>query len=413
MDTRPIAADFDVQTIRNDFPILQQVVHGYPLAYFDNAATTQKPRRVIDAIVNCYTHLNSNIHRGVHYLSEQSTNLYEEARKTVQEFIHAQYSQEVIFTSGTTAAINTIAFSFGERYVKEGDEILISAMEHHANIVPWQMMCERKKAHLRVIPINEKGEILFDEYLRLLSPKVKLVAVTHVSNVLGTINPIEQIIKAAHHQGIPVLIDGAQSIQHIPIDVQALDCDFFVFSGHKIYGPTGIGILYGKEKWLNQMPPYQGGGDMIQCVTFEKTTYNDLPLKFEAGTTNYIGAIGLAEAIRYISRLGIDTVAKYENQLLRYALDKLSAFDRIKIYGTAPEKGPVISFLIDGIHPYDTGMVLDKLGIAVRTGTHCAQPLMDFFNIDGTVRASFAFYNTFDEIDRLTEGIKKVIAMFG
>ncbi|MEJ5263814.1 MAG: cysteine desulfurase [Bacteroidales bacterium] len=413
MDTRTYTVDFDVQTIRKDFPILHQIVHGYPLAYFDNAATTQKPQCVIDTIVNYYTHLNSNIHRGVHYLSEQSTNLYEEARKTVQQFINAQYSQEVIFTSGTTAAINAVAFSFGERFVKEGDEIVISAMEHHANIVPWQMMCERKGARLKVIPIDNKGEILFDEYLKLLTPKVKLVAVTHVSNVLGTINPIEKIIETAHKHNIPVLIDGAQSVQHIPIDVQALDCDFFVFSGHKIYGPTGIGILYGKEKWLNEMPPYQGGGDMVDCVTFEKTTYNDLPLKFEAGTTNFIGAIGLAEAIRYLTRIGLDKVGKYENQLLAYAMEKLSSFERIQFYGTAPKKGPVISFLIDGIHPYDTGMVLDKLGIAVRTGTHCAQPLMDFFDIDGTVRVSLAFYNTFEEIDRLTQGIKKVIDMFG
>lgn len=413
MDTRTYTVDFDVQTIRKDFPILHQIVHGYPLAYFDNAATTQKPQCVIDTIVNYYTHLNSNIHRGVHYLSEQSTNLYEEARKTVQQFINAQYSQEVIFTSGTTAAINAVAFSFGERFVKEGDEIVISAMEHHANIVPWQMMCERKGARLKVIPIDNKGEILFDEYLKLLTPKVKLVAVTHVSNVLGTINPIEKIIETAHKHNIPVLIDGAQSVQHIPIDVQALDCDFFVFSGHKIYGPTGIGILYGKEKWLNEMPPYQGGGDMVDCVTFEKTTYNDLPLKFEAGTTNFIGAIGLAEAIRYLTRIGLDKVGKYENQLLAYAKEKLSSFERIQFYGTAPKKGPVISFLIDGIHPYDTGMVLDKLGIAVRTGTHCAQPLMDFFDIDGTVRVSLSFYNTFEEIDRLTQGIKKVIDMFG
>ncbi|MGC8802964.1 MAG: SufS family cysteine desulfurase [Bacteroidales bacterium] len=413
MKTNTLTVDFDVQAIRNDFPILQQRVHGYPLAYFDNAATTQKPQCVINAIVDYYTHLNSNIHRGVHYLSEQSTNMYEEARKTVQQFINAQYSQEVIFTSGTTGAINAVAFSFGERYIQQGDEIVISTMEHHANIVPWQMMCERKGAKLKVIPIDERGEIIFDKYLKLLGPRVKLVAVTHVSNVLGTINPIEKIIEAAHQQGIPVLVDGAQSVQHIPIDVQAMDCDFFVFSGHKIYGPTGIGILYGKEKWLNDMPPYQGGGDMVHCVTFEKTTYNDLPLKFEAGTTNFIGAIGMAEAIRYLSRIGIDSVARYENQLLTYATKKLSAFERIKFYGTATNKSPVISFLIEGIHPYDTGMVLDKLGIAVRTGTHCAQPLLDFFDIDGTVRVSLAFYNTFEEIDRLAEGIKKVIDMFG
>lgn len=403
----------DINKIRTDFPILEQKVHGKSLAYFDNAATTQKPRVVIDAITRCYTELNSNIHRGVHYLSEQSTEAYESARQTVQQFINARYSQEIIFTSGTTGSINTVAFSFGERFVRAGDEIIISAMEHHANIVPWQMMCERKDAKLRVIPITETGELNFDEFLKLLNPKVKLVAITHVSNVLGTINPIEKIIDASHQANIPVLIDGAQSIQHIPIDVQKLDCDFFVFSGHKIYGPTGIGILYGKEKWLNEMPPYQGGGDMVSCVTFEKTTYNDLPLKFEAGTTNYIGAIGLAEAIIYISSLQIPEIANYENQLLQYATSKLLSIEKLKIFGTAKNKGPVISFVIDDIHPYDTGMVLDKMGVAVRTGTHCAQPLMDILEVEGTVRASFAYYNTFEEIDRLHDGLLIVIEMFG
>ncbi len=403
----------DIIKIRTDFPILQQKIHGKPLAYFDNAATTQKPKAVIDAITKCYTELNSNIHRGVHYLSEQSTEAYESARQMVQQFINARYSQEIIFTSGTTGSINAVAFSFGERFVRSGDEIIISAMEHHANIVPWQMMCERKGAKLRIIPITETGELNFDEFLKLLNPKVKLVAITHVSNVLGTINPIEKIIEASHQANIPVLIDGAQSIQHIPIDVQKLDCDFFVFSGHKIYGPTGIGILYGKEKWLNEMPPYQGGGDMVSCVTFEKTTYNDLPLKFEAGTTNYIGAIGLAEAIKYITSLQLSEIANYENELLQYATRKLLSIDKIKIFGTAKNKGPVISFVLDQIHPYDTGMVLDKLGVAVRTGTHCAQPLMDILEVEGTVRASFAFYNTTEEIDRLFEGLIKVIDLFG
>ncbi len=414
MSSTPIDKEttLNIESIRKDFPILSQKVHGYTLAYFDNAATTQKPQCVIDTIVDYYTRLNSNIHRGVHYLSEQSTNLYEEARQTIQKFINAQYAQEIIFTSGTTASINAIAFSFGERYIMPGDEIIISTMEHHANIVPWQMLCERKGAVLKVIPINQKGEIIFEEYKRLLSPKTKLVSITHVSNVLGTINPISEIINVAHQNNIPVLIDGAQSIQHIPIDVQKLDCDFFVFSGHKIYGPTGIGVLFGKEKWLNDLPPYQGGGDMVDCVTFEKTTYNDLPLKFEEGTTNYVGAIGLAKAIQYISNIGINKIANYELQLLNYATEKLSKIDRIKFIGNSPHKGPVISFIIEGIHPYDTGMILDKLGIAVRTGTHCAQPLMDFFDTEGTVRVSLAFYNTFEEIDRLVFGIKKVIELF-
>jgi cysteine desulfurase / selenocysteine lyase len=405
--------NLDINKIRNDFPILQQIIHGKPLAYFDNGATTQKPQCVIDSIMHCYTQTNSNIHRGVHFLSEQSTEAYEEARRTIQSFINAEHSQEVIFTSGSTASINAIAFSFGERYIKEGDEVLISAMEHHANIVPWQMMCERKKAHLKVIPIDDRGVLKMDDFEKLLTSKVKIVAVTQVSNALGTVNPVKAIIDKAHAQNIPVLIDGAQSIQHQAIDVRALDCDFFVFSGHKIYGPTGIGILYGKEKWLNELPPYMGGGDMVYCVTFEKTTYNELPYKFEAGTTNFIGATGLAEAIKYIKGIGLENIAKYEHELLTYATDKLLKVDGLKIYGTAPKKGPIISFLINNIHSYDTGMVLDKLGIAVRTGTHCAQPLMDFFDIVGTVRASFAFYNTFEEIDRLYEGLIKVKQMFG
>jgi cysteine desulfurase / selenocysteine lyase len=403
----------DINKIREDFPILKQTIHGKPLAYFDNGATTQKPQCVIDTIIRCYTQTNSNIHRGVHFLSEQSTEAYEEARRTIQAFINAEHSQEVIFTSGSTASINAIAFSFGERYIKEGDEVLISAMEHHANIVPWQMMCERKKAHLKVIPIDERGVLKMDEFEKLLSNKVKIVAVTQVSNALGTVNPVKKIIDKAHALNIPVLIDGAQSIQHQSIDVRALDCDFFVFSGHKIYGPTGIGILYGKEKWLNELPPYMGGGDMVYCVTFEKTTYNELPYKFEAGTTNFIGATGLAEAIKYIKNIGLDNIANYEQELLKYATKKLLQVDGLKIFGNAPEKGPIISFLINKIHSYDTGMVLDKLGIAVRTGTHCAQPVMDFFDIEGTVRASFTFYNTFEEIDRLYEGLVKVKQMFG
>lgn len=404
---------FDINSVRKDFPILGRTVHGKSLAYFDNGATTQKPQCVIDAIVECYTKTNSNIHRGVHYLSEQSSEMYENARKNVQQFINARYSQEIIFTSGSTGSINAVAFSFGEKFVKAGDEILISAMEHHANIVPWQMLCERKNAKLKVIPMDEKGVLQLDTLDTLLNEKTKILAITHVSNVLGTVNPIKAIIDKAHKKGIPVLIDGAQSIQHVKIDVQELDCEFFVFSGHKIYAPTGIGILYGKEEWLNQMPPYQGGGDMVDCVTFEKTYYNSLPYKFEAGTTNYVDAIGLSVAIDYIKRLGLDNIAEYEKKLLEYATNKLQTMEGLKIYGTAVDKGPVISFLLENIHPYDTGMILDKLGVAVRTGTHCAQPIMDFYEIEGTVRASLSFYNTKEEIDRLYDGLLRVKTMFG
>jgi cysteine desulfurase/selenocysteine lyase len=403
----------NVYKIREDFPILSLTIYGKPLAYLDNGATSQKPRCVIDTVNRLHTEANSSIHRGVHFLSEKSTEEYEAARRTVQEFINAEFSQEVIFTSGTTGSINAVAFSFGEQYVKKGDEIIISAMEHHANIVPWQMMCERKQAHLRVIPFDENGVLKMTEFDKLLNKKTKLVAVMHVSNTLGTVNPVKEIIEKAHQLNIPVLIDGAQSIQHKKIDVRELDCDFFVFSGHKIYGPTGIGILYGKEKLLYDMPPYQGGGDMVACVTFERTTYNELPFKFEAGTTNYIGAIGMAEALKYISNIGIENIAEWEHELLMYATQKLKQIEGLHIYGNAPEKGPIISFLIDGIHQYDTGMVLDKMGIAVRTGTHCAQPVMDIFEIEGTIRASMALYNTKEEIDRLYEGLLKVKEMFG
>jgi len=405
--------NFDIQKIRNDFPILKKQVHGNPLVYFDNGATTQKPKQVIDSISNIYNNYYGNVHRGIHFLSDQSTEAYENARKEIQHLINAEYSQEVIFTSGTTGSINTVAFSFGERYIKEGDEILISAMEHHANIVPWQMMCERKNARLKVIPFDENGILKMDEYEKLLNKKVKLVAITHISNSLGTVNPVKTIIEKAHLMKIPVLIDGAQSIQHTKIDVRELDCDFFVFSGHKIYGPTGIGVLYGKEKWLNELPPYQGGGEMIYCVTFEKTTYNELPFKFEAGTLNFVGAIGLSEAIKYLKQIGIENIAEWEKELLKYATQKLNNIEGLKIYGTAPEKAPIISFLLNNIHPYDTGMVLDKLGIAVRTGTHCSQPVMDIFEIEGTVRASLAFYNTKQEIDLLCDGLMKVKQMFG
>lgn len=402
----------DIQKIRKDFPILNQKVYNKPLVYLDNGATTQKPQVVIDEEVRIYSQENSNIHRGVHYLSEQLTKRYEDARKAVQKFINAPHDREVIFTSGTTESINTIAFSFGEKYINKGDEIIISALEHHANIVPWQMLCERKKATLKVIPINEKGELLLDEYQKLISPKTKIVAVNQVSNALGTVNDVKKLIDIAHQQNIPVLIDGAQSIQHGNVDVQELDCDFFVFSGHKIYGPNGIGVIYGKEKWLNEMPPFMTGGEMIKKVTFEKTTFNELPFKFEAGTPNYVGAIGLVAAINYIQDIGLENIAAYEKELLDYATEKLESIDGLRIIGTAQKKVSVISFVLDNIHHYDAGMVIDKMGIAVRTGHHCAEPLMDRFNIDGTIRASFSFYNTKEEIDKLYEAILTVKQMF-
>ena len=402
----------DIAEIRADFPILSRKVYDKPLVYFDNGATTQKPQCVIDAVNEVYTTYNANIHRGIHLLSDLSSEAYENSREKIRSFLNAGKKEEVIFTSGTTGSINGLAFSMGERYIKPGDEIIISYLEHHANIVPWQMMCERKGAVLKVIPINEAGEIIFDEYLKLLSPKTKLVSVAHVSNALGTILPVDEIIEAAHSANVPVLIDGAQGAQHGNVDVKKMDCDFYVFSGHKIYGPTGIGILYGKEKWLSELPPFQGGGDMVDRVTFEKTTYNELPFKFEAGTMNYTGAIGLASAIGYVSDIGQEYIASRENELLSYATNHLSEIKGLKIYGNASRKIPTISFLLKGIHQSDTGMILDKLGIAVRTGTHCAQPLMKFYGIDGTVRASMCFYNTFGEIDILVSGIKKVITMF-
>jgi cysteine desulfurase/selenocysteine lyase len=404
---------FNVQTIRKDFPILSRQVYGKPLVYFDNGATTQKPRVVIDCINDYHSHKNSSIHRGVHYLSEQATEDYENARKTIQQFIHAEHAHEVILTAGTTASINGIAFSFGERYISAGDEIIITEMEHHANIVPWQMLCERKNAVLKVIPFSDEGLLLLDHLDRLISKKTKLISVIHVSNTLGTINPVEEIITRAHLHNIPVLVDGAQSIQHIPIDVVKMDCDFYVFSGHKVYGPTGTGILYAKEKWLEEMPPFQGGGEMVDVVTFGKTTYNSLPFKFEAGTPNYIGVIGLAEALKYLSALGIENIAGHEYNLLREGTDKLNALGFIHLFGTAPHKSSILSFNINGVHPYDAGMVLDKTGIAVRTGTHCAQPVMQHFGIDGTIRASLALYNTSEEIDVLIEAVKKVKTMFG
>lgn len=402
----------DVNTIRKDFPLLQRQVYNKPLIYLDNGATTQKPVSVINCMHDFHRYKNSSIHRGVHYLSEQATEEYEHARKTVQLFLNAAHQHEIVFTAGTTGSINGIAFSFGEKYINEGDEIIISEMEHHANIVPWQMLCERKKARLKIIPFSDDGSLQTEKIDQLITRKTRLISVIHISNVLGTINPVEEIIRKAHTFNIPVLVDGAQSVQHAPVDVQKMDCDFFVFSGHKIYGPTGIGVLYGKEKWLEELPPFQGGGDMVDIVTFEKTTYNRLPFKFEAGTPNYIGAIGLAEALNYVSALGMDNIMAHEQQLLDYGTTRLNELDYVTIYGTARPKSSILSFNIKGVHPYDAGMVMDKMGIAVRTGTHCAQPVMQHFGVDGTIRASLALYNTIEEIDALVESIKKVKTMF-
>jgi cysteine desulfurase/selenocysteine lyase len=401
----------NITEIRADFPILGRTVYGKPLVYFDNGATTQKPQCVLDAVDKVYREYNGNIHRGVHFLSDMSSEAYESAREKVRSFLNAEKREEVVFTSGTTGSINGIAFSFGERYIKAGDEIILTRLEHHANIVPWQMMCERKGAVIRVIPINEKGEILLDEYYKLLSPRTRLVSVTQASNALGTILPLKEIITAAHSVNVPVLIDGAQGIQHGIVDLKEMDCDFYVFSGHKIYGPNGIGVLYGKEKWLAEMPPFQGGGDMVDKVTFEKTTYNELPFKFEAGTMNYPAAVGLASALDYVISIGRDNIASMEKKLLSYANERLSAIMDLTIYGQSEHKISTISFHIKNIHQYDTGMILDKMGIAVRTGTHCAQPVMDHYGIDGTVRASLCFYNTKDEIDVLADGIEKVKTM--
>lgn len=408
----PTIMGFDVKTIRKDFPILHQLVYGRPLVYFDNAATTQKPLVVLDAVRNYYSTINSNIHRGVHYLSQQATQAYEEVRKNIQSFINAQYSHEIIFTRGTTESINLVAYSFGKKYLREGDIVLVSELEHHSNIVPWQIQCEERGAKLKVIPIYDNGEIDMESYLAMLEDKVKLVSVAHVSNALGTILPVKEIISLAHQHNIPVLIDGAQAVAHLPVDVQDLDADFYCFSGHKVYAPMGIGVLYGKEKWLDSLPPYQGGGEMIKDVTFAKTTYNELPFKFEAGTPNVSDTIGLDTALKYLSGIGFKKVAQHEKELLDYATEKISAFDDIRIIGTAADKTGVLSFLPDNIHPYDMGTILDKLGIALRTGNHCAQPLMQRFGITGTIRVSFALYNTMEEIDILAKGILQVKAMF-
>lgn len=400
---------FNIEKIRNDFPILNQLVHNKPLCYLDNAATTQKPQVVIDTINDFYSTTNSNIHRGVHYLSERSTQAYENTRTIVKDFINAKSEKEIIFTSGTTASINLVAQTFGRKFFTVGDEVIITNMEHHSNIVPWQILCEEKKAKLKVLPINDKGELQIERLNNLITDKTKLISVVHVSNSLGTINPINEIIKIAHQNNVPVLLDAAQSIQHIDIDVQKLDCDFLAFSGHKIYGPTGIGILYGKENLLEEMPPFMGGGDMISKVTFEETTFNELPFKFEAGTSNIAGAIGLGTAIEYVSKIGLKNIHQYESELLSAATQKISDIDGIKIIGTAKEKTSVLSFIIENIHPHDIGTFLDFEGVAIRTGHHCTQPVMDFFKIPATSRASFAFYNTLDEIEQLTIALKKTI----
>lgn len=401
---------FDVQKVRADFPILSQKVNGKPLVYFDNGATSQKPQVVIDAISKYYNEINANIHRGVHTLSQLATDAYEVSRNTIQNHLNAKHNHEIIFTSGTTFGINLVANGFAS-LLKAGDEVMVSALEHHSNIVPWQFLCEKTGAKLVVIPMNEKGELVISEFDNLLSEKTKIVTVNHISNALGTVNPIEYIIKKAHGVGAAVLIDGAQATPHLRPDVQALDCDFYVFSGHKVCGPTGVGILYGKEEWLRKLPPYQGGGEMIAEVTFEKTTYADLPHKFEAGTPNIEGGIVLGTAIDYMNSIGFDNIAAYEQELLDYGTKRLQEIEGLTIYGTSENKASVISFNIKGIHPYDIGTIIDKLGIAVRTGHHCAQPIMNFFNIPGTIRASFAFYNTKEEIDIFVEAVKKAQMM--
>jgi cysteine desulfurase/selenocysteine lyase len=401
---------FNVREIREQFPALRRLIYGKNLIYFDNGATSQKPQMVLDAINMYYSKDNANIHRGVHYMSQKATTGYEDARKTVQHYINAEKSEEIIFTKGTTDSINLVAFSFGE-LLSAGDEIIISAMEHHSNIVPWQMLCERKGCKLRIAPINKKGEMIMSEFEALLSERTKLVSVTHISNTLGTINPVKEITQKAHAVGAKVFVDGAQSIQHTKIDVRDINCDFFAFSSHKVFGPTGVGVLYGKEAILEKMPPYQGGGDMIAKVTFERTTYNELPFKFEAGTPHIAGVICLGKALEFLSQFDIEAIQKHENELTEYAQDLLSTFEGINLIGEAKKKASVVSFTIDGLHPFDVGTLLDKQGIAVRTGHHCTQPLMDFYKIPGTIRASFAFYNTKEEIDTFISAVEKSINM--
>ena len=398
--------------VRADFPILEQQVYGKPLVYLDNAATTQKPRAVIDAMTEEYYTVNANVHRGVHYLSQRATDLHEGSREAVRQFIHAASTREIIFTRGTTESINLVAACFGEQFMHEGDEVIVSVMEHHSNIVPWQLLASRKGIKLRVIPMTDKGELELEAYEQLFNEHTRIVSVAHVSNVLGTVNPVQRIIQIAHAHGVPVLIDAAQSVPHIAVDVQQLDADFLAFSGHKIYGPTGIGVLYGKEEWLEKLPPYQGGGEMIGHVSFEHTTFNELPFKFEAGTPDFVGTTGLAAALHYVEQIGIDEIAAYETSLTDYALQQLRTIPDMRIIGEAPERGAVISFLVGDIHPFDMGTLLDRLGIAVRTGHHCAQPLMQRLGIEGTLRASFSFYNTMEEVDALVAAVRRVSQMF-
>ena len=402
----------NINNIRSDFPILSRQVHGKPLVYLDNGATTQKPKCVVDKIQEMYYSVNANVHRGVHFLSQAATDEHEASRRTVQEFIGAASVNEIVFTRGTTEAINLISSSFCREFCKPGHEVIISAMEHHSNIVPWQLQESISGIKLRVLPITDEGELMLDELEKLISSRTKLISITHISNVLGTINPIEKIIEIAHRHNVPVLIDAAQSVQHVPVNVQQLDCDFLVFSSHKIYGPTGMGVLYGKEKWLEKLPPYQGGGEMISSVSFDKTTFAALPFKFEAGTPDYVGSTALATALKYISDIGMENIAKHEHDLLEYATQQLLTIGKLNIYGTAKNKSSVISFLVDGVHPYDMGVLLDTMGIAVRTGHHCAEPLMRRLGVEGTVRASFAMYNTMEEVDVLVNGIRRIVKMF-
>ncbi len=403
---------YNISKIREDFPILSRTVYGKPLVYLDNGATTQKPRCVVESITDEYYSVNANVHRGVHFLSQQATNLHEASRETVRKFINARGTNEIVFTRGTTESINLVASTFADSQMQAGDEVIVSVMEHHSNIVSWQLQAARKGIVLKVIPMNDRGELLLDEYEKLFSPRTRIVSVTHVSNVLGTINPVDKLIEIAHAHNVPVLIDGAQSIPHLPVDVQALDADFYVFSGHKVYGPTGIGVLYGKEDWLDRLPPYQGGGEMIKNVSFEKTTFNELPFKFEAGTPDYIGSTALAKALDYVSAIGMENIEAYEHELTEYAMQHLKEIPGMRIFGEAERKSSVISFLVGNIHHFDMGTLLDRLGIAVRTGHHCAEPLMHRLGIEGTVRASFALYNTKEEIDALAAGIERVARMF-
>ena len=403
---------YDIEKIREDFPILSRTVYNKPLVYLDNGATTQKPRCVVESITDEYYSVNANVHRGVHFLSQQATNLHEASRETVRRFINARSISEIVFTRGTTESINLVAATFADSQMKEGDEVIVSVMEHHSNIVSWQLQAARKGIVLKVIPMNDRGELLIDEYEKLFSSRTRIVSVAHVSNVLGTVNPVKEIIKIAHAHGVPVLVDGAQSIPHLPVDVQDLDADFFVFSGHKVYGPTGIGVLYGKENWLDRLPPYQGGGEMIKNVSFETTTFNELPFKFEAGTPDYIGSTALAKALDYVSAIGMDEIAAYEHELTDYAIARMKEIEGMRIFGEAEQRGGVISFLVGNIHHLDMGTLLDRLGIAVRTGHHCAEPLMRRLGIEGTVRASFGLYNTKAEVDALVAGIARVSRMF-